>query len=201
MFLQKYGITPLLVPNALENPVEYVRTMGANALLITGGGDVSAQEGETFQLSGEQAILEGKRDKTEQALLAWAFKAKVPVLGVCRGMHAANVFAGGSLCRDLNRTHVGCPHEITLHAHLKAARNAQTITVNSYHNTGIFEQNLAPELKVTATSADGLVEAFTHTKFPLTAIQWHPERPGSDALADKIIIQDWINAAGRLEHL
>jgi putative glutamine amidotransferase len=53
------------------------------------------------------------------------------------------------------------------------------VLVNSRHHQGLREAELAPLLKATAWSPDGLVEAVEPTdrtdRFVL-GVQWHPER-------------------------
>ena len=54
--------------------------------------------------------------------------------------------------------------------------------VNSYHNYGIYKNNLGLNLKPLAYAFDGSIEAIQHLENPWIAIMWHPER-------DKIINQ------------
>ena len=49
-------------------------------------------------------------------------------------------------------------------------------SVNSYHNHGIDEQELAPGFVVLARDSDGNVEAFQHKTEQIAGIMWHPER-------------------------
>ena len=53
-------------------------------------------------------------------------------------------------------------------------------------------RSLAPSLELIAESNDGCVEAVRHRAFPITAVQWHPEREAGElqaALDQNIIYQ------------
>ena len=57
------------------------------------------------------------------------------------------------------------------------------LRVNSTHHQAV--RDLAPGLRMTAVSAEGIVEAFEHETLPIIGTQFHPERmccPAEDAL-------------------
>ena len=53
---------------------------------------------------------------------------------------------------------------------------AAAVRVNSFHIQGIGPDMLAAGLQLTATAADGCVEAFESEDGLLHGIQWHPEK-------------------------
>lgn len=190
-YLEGLGVVPVLIPNALRDPVAFARQTGVRALLLTGGGDVGPPGG----CGGP----EGLRDATEGKLLALAVAARLPVLGVCRGMQALNVHFGGGLERDLTGVcgdrdrHRGTAHGIEIvDAAWRARLGAAVATVNSFHGHAVTGATLSAELLPFALSSDGVVEGFHHPRLPIVGIQWHPERPGSAVAVDRAIMEHWL---------
>jgi putative glutamine amidotransferase len=120
----------------------------------------------------------------------------VPVLGVCRGMQAINVLAGGSLLQHVEG-HESAPypdpsaaqHPIDVVAGSRLATivgGPQAMVVNSYHHQAVTADRLAPSLVATASASHGgeeLVEAL-ESRDPdrwLIGVQCHPERTESSA--------------------
>ena len=77
-WIEAGGDVPVVVPNRLADPVTFVREIGADALVLTGGNDLA-------HLPGAQNPAP-ERDAIERALLAHARENGLPVLAVCRGM-------------------------------------------------------------------------------------------------------------------
>lgn len=72
-----------------------------DAFLLTGGSDIDPVE-----YGGESSLAEAvtpARDYAERLMLSYAWKADLPVLGVCRGFQMLDVFFGGTLYEDLPR--------------------------------------------------------------------------------------------------
>ena len=97
--IRRHGGTPALLHSSVP-AAERKRLLGAMAgLLLSGGADLEPA------LYGESphgaAGTDPLRDELE--LEAWheAGRRAVPVLGICRGLQAINVFSGGSLLQDV----------------------------------------------------------------------------------------------------
>jgi N5-(cytidine 5'-diphosphoramidyl)-L-glutamine hydrolase len=179
--LEKFGVTPVLIPNSLQAPADYARRFGVERLLLTGGDNVGAAATSECQTV---------RDRTEADLLAWALAQSVPVLGVCRGLQFINMTFGGGVTRDLaaavpSERHVASDHPIVL-------EDDRRITVNSYHDQGVLRDQVAPGLQVFGTSLGGVVEALRLPGKPVAAIQWHPERPSPSEEYDRGILKRWL---------
>ena len=58
--------------------------------------------------------------------------------------------------------------------------NRKIIYVNSFHNNGVLNDNVAKNFKVFAYSEDGVVEGIYDNKNKIYAIQWHIERKSPD---------------------
>lgn len=164
-----------------------------DGLLLSGGADIDpARYGEAA--SGSHAAEPGRDALEEQAYRA-ALEARVPVLGVCRGLQAINVFAGGSLVQHLDG-HESAPYpspsvtrhrlELTGGSRLAAILGDSTeLEVNSYHHQAITPDRLAPGLRIAAVAdhadAGELVEGVESTDPQrwLIGVQCHPERTES----------------------
>jgi anthranilate synthase component 2 len=97
----------------------------------------------------------------------------VPVLGVCLGLQALAVAAGGRVERG-RPTH----GKATLVHHegrgiLAGAPNP--FEAARYHSLVITREDLPRELELTAWSDDGLVMAAQHRELPRFGVQFHPE--------------------------
>lgn len=196
--LQEIGVTPLLVPNALDDPQSYVTALRVEGLVLTGGGDVApARYG---QPNGGSRGIAPERDETEWRLLDLALGQGWPVLGICRGLQVLNLYLGGSLIQDLP-AHAGRflshdsddPHPVRLvDAMVSALLNAESLLTNTYHHQGITAAELAPDLIPFAVCADGVIEGVRHGTLPLLAVQWHPERPTPSAQADRRLLSAFL---------
>jgi putative glutamine amidotransferase len=156
-------------------------------LLLTGGIDVDpARYGESRHASVEEVSPE--RDTHEAGLLWQALEFDKPVLAICRGHQLLNVCLGGKLLQDIESgTHrwleaEGYPsqfHEVAIESSTKLhdVLGVDKTTVNSRHHQAVTADFLAPGLRVSALSGDGLVEGVEseiHTW--VVGVQWHPER-------------------------
>jgi gamma-glutamyl-gamma-aminobutyrate hydrolase PuuD len=200
---QKLAVTPILIPNALSDPAEYVEKIGVSHLLLSGGDSLGplAQEYQSAEIKDNSIPLIGiasgmptNRDLTEAALLNWALKKSIPVLGICRGLQMINAYFGGSITRSLignlpQEPHVACMHKIQFVSGPFAGRDYY---VNSYHDDGVLRTNLAPSLEILAETKGGVVEALRYPNKPISAIQWHPERYESLYDIDNFFLQAWL---------
>ena len=154
-------------------------------LIIPGGIDVSpCYYGEVRHEKLEK--IDGELDQFEFRVLAFALLRELPVLGICRGHQLMNVYFGGSLYQDIPSqvgpevTHrKGKPpmHEVTLvpDSLMQTLFGSATLAVNSYHHQAV--KDLAPGFRITARTADGVVEAIEagDDRF-LFGVQFHPEK-------------------------
>lgn len=174
--LDSYGLSPVLIPNALEDPVRLLDKIPGRGLLLTGGDDIADNE----------------RDQTERCLLDEAIKRKIPVFGVCRGLQVINLYFGGELERRSHPSHTSTEHEIEVTDNLCGAIPLGKRTVNSYHQDCVTTDGLARELSVFAMAKDGIVEGLYHRNHAIMAIQWHPERENPGNYLDKSLFERWM---------
>lgn len=165
-----------------------------DGLVLMGGSDVDPHlYGQQRQPHVYGVIPE--QDHFEAALVHAAIDSKTPTLAVCRGIQLVNVALGGTLIQHIGDLAGSVQHapdkfpagqDYVLHdvsidkgTKLSAAMHTTTARVASFHHQGLDE--IAKGLKVSARSADGLVEGLEHTGSGqwLIGVQWHPEDTAS----------------------
>lgn len=166
-----------------------------DGLLLTGGADIEPARYGAANLGS--VGMEPDRDALEAAAWAAADSRGIPVLGLCRGLQAMNVFSGGSLLQHVDG-HAGhgwghgpaLTHPLRLVPGTRLTRilspsgvGGSVLTVNSYHHQAVRAADLAPRYVPAAWSpspAGDLVEAFEAREGPFRmAVQCHPERTES----------------------
>jgi len=130
-----------------------------HGLLLPGGGDIHGQ------LPPEERVL--IRSFVENAR---------PILGICRGMQALNVYFGGTLYDFIPGHQVPDTYPVhpTTATGLVAELLGPTPVVNTNHHQAV--EQLGSGLVICQRSADGVAEAICHTTLPILGVQWHPER-------------------------
>jgi putative glutamine amidotransferase len=178
-----------------------------DGLMMSGGADLDpSRYGQA--VAGAEDIDEG-RDAVEAAAWSAARERGVPVLGICRGLQAINVFAGGSLLQHVEG-HAGpawgsgpaAKHPLRLVPGTRLAALLgpdETIEVNAYHHQGILEHDVAPGLRPAAwadSPAGPLVEGLESAdgRF-VVGVQCHPERTESTPAAFERLFAAFVDAA------
>ena len=159
----------------------------------------------------ELGIVVPEKDETDQMVLAEAERMNLPVLAICYGMQALNVFRGGSLFQDIAsqvkkciKHEQGIPrarnsHDLKLEKGSRLEKIADTkgtVSVNSHHHQAV--NKVGKNLKATAWTSDGVIEAIEDTrkgKF-VFGVQWHPELSWNDDRLSNGIFESFISACG-----
>ncbi len=186
------GARPVLLPGATA----YRMLDVVDALVLTGGGDVDPR------LYGGSATgsvdVDPTRDEAELALVRAAAAARIPLLGVCRGLQLLAVAFGGTLTGDLGSSHVlpQVGHSVSTRADsLVHSVLRDRPTVSSLHHHAVAEPG--PCWRPTAWADDGVIEAAEWTgdgDWPVLGVQWHPELEGETGAA----LFEWlVRAASR----
>ena len=164
----------------------------ADAIILTGGEDINPLEYNDTANIKVCGTINFFRDTLERKLFDFAFKSKLPLIGICRGMQMMNVASGGSLYGDIS-TDIGTTvihrnngevmHEIAIidTCSLIFPIGTDTFTVNSWHHQGL--KDVSNNLRIIACSFDGLPEAVAMKEkiHPfMIAVQFHPERLEKD---------------------
>lgn len=206
--LRSAGATAIVVP-LHERPDRVAQLLaGVQGILLPGSGnDVDPQR------YGEDAIPEcGEADPARSAvdelLLQDAFNLHKPILAICYGLQALNVWRNGSLVQDLKTAVNHQPGREVVEAHpVRIAEGSRLSSllppgskhedqVNSSHHQAIRVPG--DNLLVSAVSAeDGVIEGIeldSPGHFVL-GIQWHPERTCAQSLLSRAIFSAFVEAA------
>ena len=172
------GLAAMLPPDVPEHAAGAVARL--DGLVIAGGPDVDPERygAERDARTGPAAQA---RDAWELALVEAALAARVPLLGICRGMQVLNVALGGTLIQHIDG-HAEVPGVFGRHpvkpvpGTLYADAVPEETSVPTFHHQAV--DRLGEGLVPSAYAADGTVEAV---ELPLGAggwvlgVQWHPE--------------------------
>jgi putative glutamine amidotransferase len=182
-----------------------------DGLLLSGGADIEpARYGRP---TTEAHSMQPGRDQLDHDAFHAAAQRGIPVLGICRGLQAINVFSGGQLVQHVDG-HVGAAygqgdptvHRIDLVAGTRLARlladgadGGTSLIVNSYHHQAVAPEILAPGLVASAWTHDHdrpLIEGLESTdeRF-LVGIQCHPERTDSTPAVLERLFEAFVTAA------
>ena len=182
----KAGALPFLVPSTLDDEIIRSTIERVDAILIPGGGDICpslyGEEEKEYTVSPNK-----KSDIFQMKAIEEALRQNKPIMGICRGLQALNVFFGGSLYQDIEKEKEGSlkhsrldipegyAHSVSIvkECFLYEAVKEREMEVNSLHHQGI--KRLGGGLVATAESPDGLIEAIENREHRIMAVQWHPE--------------------------
>lgn len=189
-----------------------------DGIVLTGGVDIHPRfyENERLQFPNGDGKFNEARDEFEMHVFETALNFNLPVLAICRGLQLVNVALGGNLVQDLEeagkKNHrrmndVDDEHPIAVidGTLLKEVVGGTTANTNGAHHQAIG--NLSEELMVSATAADGVIEAVEWKDKVgepwMLCVQWHPERmkdretnPASKAIREAFLKE----AKGNVNH-
>lgn len=186
--IEAAGGIPFILP-LLANRSAWRRMVAhIHGLLVTGSGsDLSpALYGETQR--HRFARMSSERAAMELGISAAAYRADVPILGICGGMQSINVALGGTLYQDIpaqlrtpidhlpSRAAARPAHAVQVapHSLLRRIAGAARFEVNSAHHQSV--KRVAPRLIQTAVAPDGVIEAIeAPSRTFVLGVQWHPE--------------------------
>ena len=192
--IARHGGEPIALDATADGPTREAAFGSMDGLLMSGGADVDPERYGQPNRGSEE--IEPDRDELEAQAWAVAGERRVPVVGICRGFQAINVFSGGGLLQDVAghrgpglgpwagedpryAARAGDPSG----PDLSPAKVVGATEVNTYHHQGVRATDLAPGLVANAwasSPAGDLVEGFEagDGRF-LFGIQCHPERQES----------------------
>ena len=183
----RHGGRPMLLDGTSTASERAAAFAAMDGLLLTGGTDIDpARYGRPNTGSVD---VEPDRDALEADAWAAAAGGEVPVLGICRGFQAINVFAGGTLVQDVGG-HAGPgwstgparmhPIRIEPDGILARALASGAESVNTYHHQGVTAGDLASGLRATAWAESPVGDIVEALELPgdrfVVGVQCHPER-------------------------
>lgn len=161
--------------------VEEKIAKGIDGVLLTGGTDVNPKRYGERPCPTTQSP-DYTRDYVELAVLDYARKARIPVLGICRGSQIMCVSRGGTLTQDIGLyTDAWFSHTSTQHD-VCAADGARTFRQaclgDDMHVISLHHQCVAKPgegMRIAALSIDGTPEAIESKDGLMLGVQFHPE--------------------------
>lgn len=180
--LSSVNLAAVPIPNSLDDPVSWLRSLKIEGVILSGGNDLS--------FLPDAVNVSEARDMTEMTLLSYLSKTQIPVLGVCRGMQMLGHYCGAQLIPV--RNHAGTEHKIRLlsrQSKLLKAGFENIERVNSFHNWGIARKDFPTCLIPLAEDESGNIESFKHEIYPWYGIMWHPERKSLTEGKDKAFLK------------
>ena len=150
------------------------------ALLLPGGGDIG-----------------DRLDDREYHLIEYCVRRGLPILGICRGMQALNVWFGGTLFDRIEGHQIpdGDMQHLTCAAPPLSRWLGEHKMVNSNHHQAV--KRLGCGLRICQWARDGIAEGLVHKDLPILGVQWHPERMGRDGQMIFTLWKEWIQGERR----
>ncbi len=102
------------------------------------------------------------------------FAGQIPMLGVCLGHQTIGAAFGAKIVRAPQPMH-GRASRIEHGGRGLFDGLANPLQVGRYHSLVVDPGTLSGELEVTARSADGVIMALAHRRWPIFGVQFHPE--------------------------
>lgn len=164
----------------------YVRQTGAEVVTVRSNPrKIGLEESEIDRLGGEKgfdmALLSpGPGNPTDfqvPATMKALEKRKIPVFGVCLGLQGIVETYGGVLGILPVPVH-GKPSKVKFVGSRQGGifeGMPEEIVCGRYHSLYAIREKLPKTLISTAETEDGCIMAIQHAKFPVAAVQFHPE--------------------------
>ncbi len=212
------GGEPVRIPLD-RTPAEVMKLIeGCDAVLLPGSkADVDPAKYDAPR-DPHTAAADSRRDTVDELLLQDAYNMRKPILAICYGLQALNVYRSGTLIQHVEspvkhaagRT-VAVAHTIEVEPGSKLEKivtsaagasevPAAAVPVNSSHHQAA--DSVGDGLRVVARSPqDGVIEALEGTSpdhFVL-AVQWHPERSIDEDESSRALFRALVEAA-RIRH-
>ena len=173
-----------------------------DGFLISGGVDIDpSYYGEEIKF--DSVHTDKARDDFESIAVKEFYSTGKPILGICRGLQALNVFLGGTLYQHIDNHKQEEAGSVQTHSvdvlagsMLHGITGEEKIMVNTFHHQNI--KDLAPTLAADAYSYDGYIEAAhdIEHKFCI-GVQWHPEKLFDGNENSACVLKAFVNSCCR----
>ena len=127
-------------------------------------------------------------------LILLAERERIPLLGVCLGHQAIAIAYGATVSRAPELMH-GRTSEIVHDGAGVFGGLPSPVTMTRYHSLAVVPETVPDVLKVTATTADGVVMGLRHRTAPIEGVQFHPESVLSEH--GHHLLRNWLEAVKR----
>jgi putative glutamine amidotransferase len=159
----------------------------------------------------QTAAADPGRDTVDELLLQDAYNMRKPILAICYGLQALNVYRSGTLVQHIESAinhaagrQIAIAHTVQIESDSKLASivtplasGAGAVPVNSSHHQSA--EVVGDGLRVVARCPeDGIIEAVEGTSPDhfVVAVQWHPERSFNDDEPSRVLFRALVRAAG-----
>jgi len=102
------------------------------------------------------------------------FAERIPILGVCLGHQCIGAAFGGKIVRAPSIMH-GKLSEVSHDSRTIFRSLKNPFAAMRYHSLVIDPRVLPADLTVSARTADNIIMAVRHKRFPVEGVQFHPE--------------------------
>ncbi len=220
--VRQAGGDPVVIPLDWSNQKIAQAAKGCDAVLLPGSKADVDPEKYNANRDTHTAAADPERDNVDELLLQDAYNMRKPILGICYGLQALNVWRSGTLRQHLETgvnhaagREVSRAHSVQIEhgTHLAgivapvqefASLMADTprcspqisLAVNSSHHQAA--EVVGDGLRVAARAEkDEVIEALegTDPDHFVVAVQWHPERIVGDDEPSRAIFRTFIQAA------
>ncbi|MGB1252669.1 MAG: gamma-glutamyl-gamma-aminobutyrate hydrolase family protein [Candidatus Promineifilaceae bacterium] len=204
--VRRAGGIPLLIQPGESRMDELVAFL--DGIILSGGGDVDPQY-YTEERHEKVYAVDEERDSAEFKLTEIAIENDVPLFCICRGLQVLNVALGGTLIAHIpdampeSMDHRHDPdvapqfiqHDVSVSAESRLGQivASETVTTASWHHQAI--DKLGNGLTVTASAADGIIEAVELADKPVMGVQWHPEATAAEDSDQQRIFDAFVRQA------
>ena len=195
------GGVPVVIPPSADKGVLMNTLDRIDGLVLSGGADINPLWAGEEPVPGLHGINQ-ERDLPELLITRLAYNRQMPILGICRGIQTLAVALGGKVEQDIKTTTVKHSqdadrseptHSVAIEEgstlfNIYKVQPSSALYVNSFHHQAVSEPG--DKFRVTATAADGTIEAIESTEFKsIIGVQWHPE-----CMADGLPLFQWLVA-------
>lgn len=181
---------------------------GIDGLILPGGAFDSPNEFYTDPQKGDSTP--GTRSYAYITSIMKAEKEGIPMLGICAGAQMIGGMHGMKMYRDLkaytqtsleHKTKDLDAHDVFIYPDTPLAKilGKGHIETNSRHREAMMPNDKMSDLKIYASTADGIPEAWGNEEKNILCIQWHPEDFAAQGDTKMQKIYDWL-AAKALQH-
>ena len=223
--VRQAGGEPIVIPLEQSNQEIAQAAKRCDGILLPGSkADIDPEKYDAAGRDPHTAPADPARDNADELLLQDAFNMRKPILGICYGLQALNVWRTGTLVQHLQSQinhaagrEVARAHTVTIEHGSRLAgivapvkelaaglcsdgqnddpRKKISLSVNSSHHQAAGV--VGDGLKVVARAEDGTIEGLEGAAPDhfVVAVQWHPERSFTDDEPSRAIFQAFIQAA------
>ena len=205
------GGTPLLVPCVDDETLITDLLSACDGVLITGGADVAPRH-YAAEPARELGTVNPLRDALDRVVVDYTRRnPDLPVLAICRGIQAYNVFAGGTLVQDIASEVPAALQHSQKAPGWEASHSLEILEpdsivaslfdeerprVNSFHHQAVKQPGEG--LKVVARAPDGVIEAMEWEEARwCVLVQWHPEHMVARHEHARRLFELFVQACGK----